>query len=155
MTRVESMLRAGRIVVLGIFCILLLQGCSHWGKRERAMMMCGDKLGVPIVITATAEEVERMEKLPDGIVAPGGCWRVNVSGAVGEANGWLELSGANGLPTGNFAPQNAKCIAGMTKCGFPGTGCTKVGGGQGHCTHAIYNGAGAYGSAQACTCYCN
>src|SRR4029077_20550059 len=104
MTRVDSMLTAGRIVVLGIFCTLLLQGCSLWDKRDRAMV-CGVRGGVSVPIWAGLdvqqnEGIKMADNLPDGIVAPGGCWTTAVLNPQ-SGSGWLELDATTGQPTGN------------------------------------------------------
>jgi hypothetical protein len=149
MTSLDGMLRAGRIVVLGIFCTLLLQGCM---KKELVCGVAGEGAPLGIYRTANAGAIsdEERKHLP-----PGGCWTTPVSGAQGEAAGWLELNPTTGQPTGGTVPANATCIANNVKCRFPTAACTKVNGTSGNCKHSIFKGANAYNVAQACTCSCN
>jgi len=150
MNSVHGVLSTGRILLTGLFCTLLLQGCIFGEKRE---LVCGVRGEAPVGLYVSADEKKAPES--GGIGAPGGCWTTVVSGAQGEAAGWLELDATTGQPTGNTAPANARCVAGQSKCRFPGSACTKVNGSAGTCKHSIFKGAGAYSVAQACTCTCN
>jgi len=151
MSGVRDVASAARIVLIGLVCTVLFQGCTTWEQRE---LVCGVKDGVPVGTYLTSQETLET-KPPDGggIKPPGGCTFTPVSGAQGEASGWVELSPTTGQPTVNTAPANARCISTNSKCKFPNTQtCTKVGGGNGTCKHAIWQ--GNYAVPQPCTCYC-
>lgn len=156
MTRVDSMLTAGRIAVLGLCCTLLLQGCSLFEKVDApdTPMVCGEKGGVSVPIwQEVADKHPQLKKMDyPGLEAPAGCWTRAVSNPQ-SASGWVELDPTTGQPTGSLAPANATCLTTTSKCKFPNAQCTKTGAGGGNCKHAIFK--GNYANPQACTCICN
>lgn len=164
MNTVNRVTCAVRILAMGFVFILLFQGCAS-KEKERAtaegeQMTCGVKDGAPVALfnrpAHTNKELFK-QVTDDGISAPAGCSPVRASGAAGEAIGWVVL-GPNGLPNGDPpAPYNATCSSIYTKCGNPGTSCTKTNGGNGTCKSAIYKGNGIYNpqNPKVCTCICS
>ena len=144
-----AQIRTGRALALrlGLCCTVVIQGCVT-PQQDVACVVQGE---TAMALWGPFNDQEAANKKARGVGAPAGCVPTTVSNPQ-SASGWVVLD-ANGIPNGQSAPSNAKCISGTSKCKFPGAhGCDSD---PNHiCKHAIFLMNGDWTTPKACTCIC-